>query len=334
MKIYIHTIGCKVNQYETQVLKEFFEKQSNIIVNNFTLADLCIINSCSVTHNADSDCRKIIRRILKENNSVKIIVTGCLNPKLIEDIKKISDKIEIKLKEEILGENYRNITICNFYDHSRAFVKIQDGCDAFCSYCIIPLVRNKMWSKSKDILFKEINQLLERGYKEIVLCGIRLGKYNDNGYNLSHLLKDLCLINKNFYIRLSSLEITDINDTLIDIILKNHKIRRHLHLPLQSGDNDILKLMFRPYTAEEYKNKIFYIKSKIENICITTDIMVGFPYETDERFQNTYNLAKEIKFDKIHVFRYSSRPGTYAQKYKYEINSKIIKQRVNKLLYL
>ncbi|MFN3967075.1 MAG: tRNA (N(6)-L-threonylcarbamoyladenosine(37)-C(2))-methylthiotransferase MtaB [Endomicrobiia bacterium] len=337
--MYFHTFGCKVNQYETQLLREQICSDGNYQpVNNIALADIAIINSCTVTHNADADTRQIVRRIIRVNPKCRIIVTGCYAVRSKEDILKISSLVEVyPEKEKIpchLGLNNENQqTITYFAGHSRAFVKIQDGCDAFCSYCIVPYVRPKLWSKPLNAVLEEVNCLVENGYKEIVLCGIRLGKYNSNDTkNLPELVEKLLKLRNDFKISFSSLEVQEITDDLINIVASTNRIVRHFHIPLQSGDNEILRKMNRPYTAEEFQQKVDYIRRKLENVSLSTDVMVGFPGETEKHFINTYDFIKKNKFEKLHVFRFSPRIGTKAENFVPCINPDEIKKRAKLLL--
>jgi threonylcarbamoyladenosine tRNA methylthiotransferase MtaB len=345
MKVFLHTFGCKVNQYETQLIREQFDSNNIKSVDNFLDADICVINSCTVTHNADSDCRQIIRRILKTNKKTRIIVTGCYAKISPEEIKKISPEIEIILDKnkiiEYLGigkvyteEHFyrpKNSLITYFYKHSRAFIKIQDGCDAYCSYCIVPYVRRNLWSKPKEDVLEEIQNLVLNNYREIVLCGIRLGKYKIKNYGLIDLIKDIFKYYPNLKIELSSIELKEINNELISIFNIYPNFVRHLHIPLQSGDNFILKLMRRNYTTEEYIEKISEIRKKIPDIRLTTDVIVGFPGETEEHFMNTYNFIKKIKFDKLHVFRFSKRGKINLNYIGSEQNANEVKNRIKLL---
>jgi len=339
MRIYFHTFGCKVNQYETQLLREQICYNGNYQpVEKIETADIAIINSCTVTHNADADTRQLVRRIIRVNPRCRIIVTGCYAVRSKKEILDISNSVEIcPIKEKIpcyLGLNYENRqTITYFADHSRAFVKIQDGCDAFCSYCIVPYVRPKLWSKPLETILKEVDSLVENGYKEIVLCGIRLGKYSsNNAKNFAELVKNLMNIREDFRISFSSLEVQEITEELIEVLASTDRIVHHFHIPLQSADNEVLKRMSRPYTSEEFQYKIDCIRKKLKDVIFTTDVIVGFPGETEKNFLNTYNFIEKNKFKKIHVFRFSPRPGTKAENFKDYVDSKEIKKRAVALL--
>ncbi|MBU0952576.1 MAG: tRNA (N(6)-L-threonylcarbamoyladenosine(37)-C(2))-methylthiotransferase MtaB [Elusimicrobia bacterium] len=336
MLIYFYTSGCKVNQYETQVLREQLCINGNTLTENIKEADICVINSCTVTHNADADCRQVARRILRVNPRAKIIVTGCYAVSSKEEIEKLSPNIKVFAdKSKLLQELKHDRTpagiesISSFHKHSRAFVKIQDGCDAFCSYCIVPRVRTKMWSKPKEPLFAELEALIKNGYQEVVLCGIRLGKYeNGKNYKLTNLVKDIISNFDNLKVHFSSLEIAEITGELLELMLNlPERIVRHFHIPLQSGDDEILKKMKRPYSSKTFGEKIKYIYSRIPNIEITTDVIVGFPGETLEQFNNTLEFVKRNKFSKLHVFRYSPRKGTPASAMPDKVGPVEIKRR-------
>jgi len=333
MKYYFKTYGCRVNQYETQLIREQFCKNSqNTIVDDIADADVCIINSCTVTHKADADCRQIVRRILKLNPLARIIVTGCYalsSPDEIKSACKNSQRVEVcPDKEKLIGSlkhtNY-------FYDHQRAFLKIQDGCDAFCSYCIVPYVRSKLWSKDRETVFDEIEVLRRNDYREIVLCGIRLGKYGTENHGLYDLVKDILTNFRDMRIKFSSLELGEIDEKLVDLIGGSKNIVPYLHIPMQSGDDKILELMKRSYSRKDYSEKIKYIKSQVPDIFLSTDVIVGFPTETNEQFYNTYRLIKELKFNKLHIFTYSDRKGTSAEKIYPKVSSIEIKKRAGML---
>ena len=328
-KLYIHTFGCKINQYESQLIKQKYTDNGFIFVDNFNLADTVIINSCSVTAYADKECNQLIRKLVLKNK--KIILTGCYAKVFKEQILKEFPNITIILKEDILKDTKQEIK--TFDNHSRAFVKIQDGCNSFCSYCIVPYARNILWSKPINDVIEEINHLLDMGYAEIVLTGIHIGKY-DKGIDflLSEIFKN---IKRNFRIRLSSIEMHEITNNLKDII-KNEPVRmaRHLHIPLQSGCNKILKDMNRKYSAEQFCNTLNNLKNLFPDIAITTDVICGFPTETDEDFDITYNFVRNNKFARLHVFPYSRRSGTIAYNLRPVYKDYVLKQRTDKLLEL
>lgn len=348
-RICFYTFGCKTNQYETQLLREQLSKSGLEEVSALIKADIYIINSCTVTHDADAACRKLVRRILRSNPLARIIVTGCYAIRAPREIRSACNEktqIEVFPEKEKISQffgcstiNYQLSTINWFHNHARAFVKIQDGCDAFCSYCIVPYVRPELWSRPAEEIIKEINILVANGYKEIVLTGIRLGKYKFKDkyrkvYNLRDLISELEKIKGLFRLRLSSLEMNEIDNKLIRLIAKSKKICHHLHIPLQSGDNYILKLMNRPYNTEEFKMKIEQIRQYIPDIGISTDIIVGFPGEEEKHFLSSYQFVKESNFSRIHVFPYSARPGTVAVGFDSQVPIKIKEIRIKKFLAL
>lgn len=329
--LFIYTFGCKINQYESQLIREKYCSGNYRYVDNFEQADIIIVNSCSVTAHADKQCDQIIKKFHTKNPNAEIILTGCY-ANIAKD--KISEKfpfLEIKEKSFFLLDIKQRIK--TFDNHSRAFVKIQDGCNSFCSYCIVPYARNKMWSKPVDEIIDEINNLLNMGYSEIVLTGIHIGKY-DRGisYLLSRIYKN---INRSFRIRLSSIEVNEITDELIEI-MKNEQDRFccHLHIPLQSASDKVLKDMKRLYLSKDFFNKINLLKKTFPDIALTTDVICGFPTETKEDFDITYNFLKDNEFARLHVFPFSARHGTPAYSLKPVYKNGELKIRTDKLLKL
>ena len=368
-KVKFFTLGCKVNQYETQAIREQFLSVGfgeNIINKP---ADIYIINTCTVTHQADRESRRLIRKSLRSNPESKIIVTGCLVEKDAHQILQISDQIRIVpnhqkhlLLESLRGsESERNnpflrlprpfgarndnrfarndgsnktfipLKISGFKDHERAFVKIQDGCNNFCSYCKVPLVRGPSRSRSLKEIVEEVTHLVNHGFKEIVLTGICLGDYRYGDFDLVDVLIRLEKIEGRFRIRLSSIEPQLISDKLIEKVAGSAKICPHFHIPLQSGDNAILKRMNRRYTQKKYLSLIAKIKKKIKDVAITTDVLVGFPQETERNFRSTVHCLKEISPLRTHIFSFSPRQGTAAYDLQERIEPKLIKERVNLL---
>jgi len=337
--IKFYTLGCKANQYDTQSIREKFLNSGFQEINNGKKADVYLINTCTVTHRADSDSLNLIRRAKRENSKAKIIVTGCLTELDSHKIKQISKNITLvknRDKKNILKcfpayslqlTTYSLNGISSFAGHTRAFLKIQDGCDNFCSYCKVPLVRGRSRSRPKEEIISEAKRLVVNGFKEIVLTGICLGAYRD----LVGLIEKLEKIPGLLRIRLSSIEAGDISDELIEKIAKSDKICRHLHIPIQSGDNEILKKMNRKYSRDDYLNLIKEIKRKIPQIAITTDCLVGFPSESEESFRNTLDLVKKIMPLKVHIFPYSARPTTAAAGFKEKVKIEVIKERIKRL---
>ncbi len=324
-KVYIYTFGCKVNQYESQQIIESFIKKGYFIAEHVNDCDIAVINSCTVTSQADSQCRNILRQIRKKNQKAKIILTGCYAKRAKETLAGLFPDMEVASKEEILSCDENHSSIENFSNHTRAFLKIQDGCDSFCSYCIVPFIRPNLYSKPIEEAVQEIEVLVKNGYPEIVLTGIHIGKYS---YGLAKLLDELVKIQGCFRLRISSIEINEVNKKLLDLMSKyKEKICPHLHIPLQSASKEILRKMNRRYSPEEFSKKLKMIKQILPDAGITTDIIVGFPGETDKDFNDTLKFLKENDFSRLHVFRYSERPGTQAANFKGKVSPNTIKER-------
>ena len=318
------TLGCKVNQYDTQEIRERFLNAGMQEVD--LKADVYVINSCTVTHKADSESLAAIRRSLRENPKAKIIVTGCfaeLDRKKITALKGVRWIVKNKDKKKIpfglpgWPENdsitFLHEGITFFKSHARAFLKIQDGCNNACSYCKVPLVRGRSISKPLAAIVQEAEQLAGNSYKEIVLTGVCLGSYGKDlkpHVTLVSVIDALEKIPGILRIRLSSIEAKDVTDELLQKMAQSQKLCRHLHLPLQSGDNHILKLMNRRYSREDYLRIIEKSKKIVPGVSITTDILVGFPGEEEQHFSNTLDLVKKIKPLRVHTFPYSKREGT------------------------
>ncbi len=343
----IYTLGCKVNEYESEIMKELLENHG------FTYSekpDVVIVNTCTVTNKADSKSRKILRSIRRNNKNALIIAVGCLIQNSKEDLTNIEydiavgnqDKTKIidyiekySKKTEYLKDmnkaSFENMNLNNF-DRTRAYIKIQDGCDNYCAFCIIPFVRGHVRCKKKEDVLEEAKRLISNNHKEIVLTGIHTGNYHDGDYNFSDLVEDLIKLDL-FRLRISSIEITELDEKFLSL-LKNDKLASHMHIPLQSGSDTILKSMNRKYDTNYFINIINKLRNVRPNINITTDIIVGFPGETEENFNETINTIKKVGFSKIHVFPYSDRDGTKASKMDNHVNEFIKKKRVKTLLDL
>lgn len=352
MKVAVYTLGCKVNIYESEYIISLLKKNNYELVDFSDKADIYIINTCTVTNESDRKDRKIINQARKINKDAIIVVMGCytqvssddINADIIlgnKDKSKIIEIIEEYLKNknrikriyDLKKVDFEKMEIDKFENHTRAFVKVQEGCNAFCSYCIIPYARGGLRSKDEQETINEITTLVNNGYKEIVLTGIHTGRYGiEKNTSLEELLKKLVEIPNIFRIRLSSIEINEITDGIIDLIKNNKIMAKHLHIPLQSGSNKILKLMNRKYDLNYFINKINLIRKEIPDISITTDLIVGFPNETEEDFNDTLNTLEKIKFTKIHTFPYSKRKGTPAASMPNQISGNIKKERVHKVL--
>ncbi len=354
MTFAIHTFGCKVNIYESEYVTNLLLDYGYKMVDFNNEADIYIINTCTVTNEADKKDRKLIHTTRNNHPSKILIVMGCysqLNPDTIDADIVIGNKYKSEIIDLIneFKEDHKkiikvdNITKINFEDmyinkfltHTRAFVKIQDGCNAFCAYCTIPYARGGIRSKDFEKVIDEVTNLVNNGYKEIVLTGIHTGRYGiDKHTNLETLLKALVSIPNIFRIRLSSIEINEITDGIIDLIKNNDVMAKHLHIPLQSGSDTILKSMNRLYDKEMFIKKVEHIRKEIPDISITTDLILGFPGETDELFQETMDTLKRIKFTKIHTFPYSKRSGTKAASMPNHIDGNTKKCRVKEVITL
>ncbi|MGM0436987.1 MAG: tRNA (N(6)-L-threonylcarbamoyladenosine(37)-C(2))-methylthiotransferase MtaB [Bacillota bacterium] len=359
-KVAFYTLGCKVNQYETEGMINLFKKSGYEVVNFQDEADYYIINSCTVTNQAASKSRKRVRRAKRRNPEAKVVMVGCYPQAFtseVEEIKEVDYIIGSSGKKNIVEllekkENEDNIflsemkefdNIQKFEDmhlneineRTRANIKIEDGCNQFCSYCIIPYARGPIKSRESESIIKEIKKLINKDIKEIVLTGTHLGKYglDKNKKNqLSKLVEKIVQIKGDFRLRLSSIEVTEIDSKLIYLIKESQKLCSHLHLPLQNGSNAILRAMNRPYTVEEFSKVINILRNEIPDIAITTDVIVGFPGESDKDFERTINFVKKINFSRLHVFPFSPRQGTPAADMEPKIPDPIKKKRRNKLI--
>lgn len=354
MKFLINTLGCKVNTYESNVIRDIFlnegyeESNSNV--------DIAVINTCTVTNTSDSKSLKVIKHTIKNNPNAIVIVCGCfsqINPDRLKDMEGVSivlgnynkskimdyinqykkDKKQIIDVRELNDEKFECMKLNNF-NKTRAFVKIEDGCENFCSYCIIPYSRGKVRSKLMEDVLDEVNTLVNNGHREIVLTGIHTGHYGADieEYDFSDLLNEICKIKGLERLRISSIEITELDDKFLETLKNNKIIVDHMHIPLQSGCDKTLKEMNRKYDVAYFKDKIKKIRSIRPNISITTDVIVGFPNETEDDFNTTVNTIKEIKFTKLHVFPFSVRKGTVAETMENQIDEKIKKERVHILM--
>lgn len=355
MKVGIHTLGCKVNTYESEYMISLLENQGYEICDFEEICDIYIINTCTVTNTSDIKSKKIIRHARNKNKDAIIVAVGCYiqanKDNLIDDIdiaigNKDKSKIVELIEEYIINKKKINKVINNFdlefedmfinkyNNRTRAFVKIQDGCENFCSYCIIPYVRGKCRSKDFNTVIKEVKDLVNNGFKEIVLTGIHTGNYGtDINTSFKDLLKELIKIDGLKRLRISSIEITELNDDVLDIIKNNDIIVNHLHIPIQAASDNVLEKMNRKYNLDYFIKKIDKIKQIKDDISITTDIIVGHPYETDSDFESGIEVLKRIGFTKLHVFPYSRRKGTKADLMP-QVNDLIKKQRARTLLEL
>ncbi len=336
-KVAFHTLGCKLNFSETSTIGNQFVKKGFDVVDFKGKADVYVINTCTVTENANRECRQVIRRALRNNPNAYIIVTGCyaqLKPDEIEKIGGVDAILGNNEKFEIFSlipEFNKNAPSCIYVSdtenlnkfnfafssdslgRTRAFFKIQDGCDYKCTFCTIPLARGKSRSTNKSEVVAEFRKLIEHGYKEIILTGVNVGDYGKKiGTNLYMLLKDLLTVEGDYRIRISSIEPNLLTDEIIELTRSNPKMAKHFHIPLQSGSDKMLQLMQRRYTVKDYNELINKLVSKIDNVGIGVDVIVGSPGETESDYMDTYNFIKELPISYLHVFTYSERPNTKA----------------------
>lgn len=354
MRVVVETLGCKVNAYESELIKEMFLNNKDEIIDDKTLADVIVINTCTVTNQADSKGRKLIRQARRDNENAILIVCGCMTQNhedididadiilgnkdkskildLIDEFKE--NKKQIRLFYDLRNVSFEDMKITHFEHKTRGFVKIQDGCNNFCSYCIIPFVRGNIRSKNIDVAYDEIKCLVNNGYQEIVLTGIHTGSYGvGENFDLVDLIKKISTLDGLKRIRISSIEITELNDKFMKEFKNNLKICSHLHVPIQSGSDHVLKNMNRKYDIAYFKEKTNLIKSLREDVNLTTDLIVGFPEETDEDFNTTKQNLIDIGFSKIHTFPYSIRRGTKASMMK-QVNDTVKKNRTHEILEL
>lgn len=351
MKVGIYTLGCKVNTYESEYITSLFKNRGYEITDFNDECDIYVINTCTVTNNSDKKDKKIINHV--RGKDACVVVCGCFveshkdynydgidiiignhNKSHIVDLVEeyLINKKQIKQIDNMMKVPFEDMSINSFDSRTRAFVKIQDGCENYCSYCIIPFVRGKCRSKQKDTVIKEITELVNNGYKEIVLTGIHTGNYGcDLGIKFSDLLEEILSIKNLKRLRISSIEITELDDKFFEL-LKNPILCNHLHIPLQSGCDKILKLMNRKYLTKEYLSIINKIRNIRKDISLTTDVIVGFPDETEEDFEKGIDFIKEVNFSKVHVFPYSKRDGTKASRMENQVDTNTKKERTKNLI--
>ena len=354
MKVAFTTLGCKVNQFETEVMEGLFKEKKYEIVNFEEVANVYVINTCSVTHLGEKKSRQLIRRAIKNNNKAIVAVVGCYSQVAADEIAKIEGvslivgtkerKNIVTLVETVLKEHqplqvvedvmdyheFEDIPLLNNPDRTRAFLKIQDGCSNFCTYCIIPYTRGPLKSRKLDSILSEAEKLLESGFKEIVLTGIHLGAYGKDLADeiaLVDVVKALLDNEKLTRLRLGSLESIELDQEILEIMNQDQRLCRQLHLPLQSGSDKILKKMNRNYTTAEFKALIDNIYANVPGVAITTDVIVGFPGENSTDFNEAVEFIKNMNFSKIHIFPYSKRKNTPAANYAEQVSEEEKKKR-------
>ena len=358
MKYYVFTLGCKVNSYESSAIATTLENKGYIFDSNNP--DVVIINTCSVTHVADQKSRQHVRKFRKMFPNAVLVVMGCFaqsntdyaKTELDIDIllgtskrSKIPEYIEQFLanREKIVDVDdnprkffkYEELNVTSCSENIRAYLKVQDGCDNFCSYCLVPYIRGKSRSRSYEMVMEEANELVDKGYQEIVVSGIHVGWYGkDIDGSFSDLIESLSDISGLNRLRISSIELSEIDDKFLALLKNRDNIAKHLHLPLQSGSNNVLKNMGRKYTREEFISRVKEIKEQVPDVALTSDVIVGFPGESEEDFMDTYNLLKELGFYQLHVFPYSIRKGTRAADLPDQISPSVKAERVKRLMDL
>ncbi|MDI9412721.1 MAG: tRNA (N(6)-L-threonylcarbamoyladenosine(37)-C(2))-methylthiotransferase MtaB [Bacillota bacterium] len=357
-KLATSTLGCKVNQYDTDsVITQFLARGYKVVDFN-EKADVYLINTCTVTNLGDRKSRQMIRRAHKNNPLAKVVVMGCLAqmaPDEILDIEGVDlivgtdgrghivDKIESfneadvdsTVKDIFEVTEFEDLPTLDFSGRTRASLKIQDGCNQFCTYCRVPFARGRSRSRQRDSVLRQVERIVAEGYREIVLTGIHLGFYGkdlDSSISLTEIVRDVTQVEGLLRLRIGSVEPNEFTDELIDLVANNPVLCRHVHLPLQSGSDAILSKMKRSYSRTEFLEVARKVKQAIPDVGLTTDIMVGFPGETEEDFQQTLDLMQEVGFSKIHVFKYSKREGTRAAKFTQQVPGNIKEIRSKRLI--
>ena len=355
-----HTLGCKVNHYETEAIWQLFQKEGYDKVDFEKTSDVYVINTCTVTNTGDKKSRQVIRRAIRKNPNAVICVTGCYaqtSPAEIMAIPGVDIVVGTQDRHKMLGyieqfkeerepingvgnimksRVYEELDVPEFTDRTRASLKIQEGCNNFCTFCIIPWARGLMRSRDPKEVIKQAQQLVESGYKEIVLTGIHTGGYGEDlkDYSLARLLEDLEQVEGLKRIRISSIEASQLTDDVINVIDRSEKVVRHLHIPLQSGSNSVLKRMRRKYTMEFFAERLDRLKEVLPGLAVTSDVIVGFPGETEEEFQETYDFIAKHQFSELHVFPYSKRTGTPAARMEDQVDEDVKNDRVHRLIEL
>ena len=360
-RVAFYTLGCKVNQYETEAMLELFEKEGYEKAETEDYADVYVINTCTVTHMSDRKSRQYIRRMKKKNPDAIIAVVGCYSQvspeeilsidevnlvmgtndrkKIVEEVKKIDASRKVSTVDDIMKvKAFEEIEINKTNGKTRAFLKIQDGCDRYCSYCIIPYARGRVRSRDLESIVKEVENLAANGYKEVVLTGIHVASYGkdikETDIKLLDVIKQINNIEGIERIRHSSVEPILFTDEFVEAVSAMDKVCPHYHLSLQSGCDETLKRMKRRYTTEEYKTIVDRLRAAIPNVSITTDVIVGFPGETNEEFDKTYEFLKDIELTHMHIFKYSPRKGTPAATMENQVDPSTKHERSEKLLQL
>ena len=360
-KVAFITLGCKVNQYETNAMAQEFLEKSYEVVEHTEIADIYVINTCTVTNMSDRKSRQMLRRVKELNENAVVVACGCYAQVAKSELEKIEEvdlilgnnekknivelvekfvktkKKELEIEDVMNQKEYVEFGDVVYTEKTRAVIKVQDGCDRFCSYCIIPYARGRVRSRKPEKIISEINKIAKEGIKEVVITGIHIASYGKDfkeDYKLIDLLEEINKIEGIKRIRLGSLEPLLITEEFVNRLVKLEKICHHFHLSLQSGCDNTLKRMNRRYTTKEFKNIVNLLRENYQDVNLTTDIIVGFPGETEEEFNKTYEFLKEIKFYKMHVFKYSQRKGTKAAVMSGQIDGNKKEERSRKLIEL
>jgi threonylcarbamoyladenosine tRNA methylthiotransferase MtaB len=345
-KFKVATLGCRTNQYESQAYQDQLMQLGYVAARNDEQADICIINTCTVTESADSSSRHEIRRIARENPDTKLVVTGCYaerEPDAVKAIDGVTHVVSNKDKESLIAslfpeEDVPEFSIKNFEAHTRAFVKVQDGCNSFCTYCIIPYVRGRSRSRTIPEVIREVESLIANGYKEVVLTGINIGDFDGNPAEdkkpdcLADLVRAVDKVPGLERLRVSSIDPDEVDDNLMDAILQGDNTCLSMHIVLQSGSNVILKRMNRKYTRQIFMETVDRLRKAHGDFTFTTDVIVGFPGETEADFAETIAVMRDVQFAKVHMFPYSERPRTRAASYPNKVAPDIIKERKQEVL--
>ncbi len=347
-KFKIATLGCRTNQYESQAYQSQLEAMGYTPSNNGEVADICIVNTCTVTESADSHSRHEIRKLARENPNSQLIVTGCFadgQQNKVRAFEGVTHVVANKDKENLLAvafpeEELPEFSIQRFEAHTRAFVKIQDGCDSYCTYCIIPYVRGRSRSRPIVDILKEVTSLIANGYQEIVLTGINVGDFEEpqadsqKTHRLADLVRMVDQIEGLKRLRISSIDPDEVDDDLLDAVINGRHTCPSMHVVLQSGSNVILKRMNRKYTRQIFMDTVMRLRAANPDFTFTTDVIVGFPGETDADFAETLAVMQEVEFAKVHMFPYSDRPRTRSAAYSNKVPVAIIKERKQQVLRL
>lgn len=359
-RLAVATLGCKVNQYDTDAVVTQFLEAGYTLVDFREPADVYLINTCTVTNLGDRKSRQMIRRAHRSNPGAKVVVMGCLaqttpeevaelegvalvvgtdgRHRILEELERLDEGEQRTLVDDIFQvTEFEDLPALGFTGRTRAALKIQDGCNQFCTYCRVPFARGRSRSRARESVLQQVEQLVAQGYKEIVLTGIHLGLYGadfDPPLNLAQISREVADFPGLLRLRISSVDPHEITSELIELLESHPVVCRHVHIPLQSGSDSVLERMRRNYTSGDFRLIVEELRRRIPEIAITTDIMVGFPGETEEDFQRTLELTREVAFSKIHVFQYSPRAGTRAARFPDQIPAELKESRSQRLIEL